>query len=42
MEWTQKAINEARLSEHDRNLIRRNNAAAAIARVKRPVAAAAE
>ena len=42
MEWTQKAINEARLSEHDRDLIRRNNAAAAIARVKRPVAAAAE
>ena len=42
MEWTQKAINEARLSEHDRDLIRRNNAAAAIARVKRPIAAAAE
>jgi predicted TIM-barrel fold metal-dependent hydrolase len=42
MEWTQKAINEARLSEHDRDLIRHNNAAAAIARVKRPMAAAAE
>jgi predicted TIM-barrel fold metal-dependent hydrolase len=42
MEWTQKAINEARLSEHDRDLIRHNNAAAAIAKVKRPMAAAAE
>jgi len=42
MEWTQKAINEARLSEHDRDLIRHNNAAAAMARVKRPIAAAAE
>ena len=27
MEWTQKAINDARLSEHDRESIRRNNAA---------------
>ncbi len=42
MEWTQKAINEARLTEHERDLIRRNNAAAAIAKVKRPMAAAAE
>jgi predicted TIM-barrel fold metal-dependent hydrolase len=42
MEWTQKAINEARLSEHQRDLIRHNNAAAAIAKVKRPMAAAAE
>ena len=42
MEWTQKAINEARLSEHDRDLIRHNNAAAAIARLKRPLATAAE
>ena len=42
MEWTQKAINEARLSEHERDLIRHNNAAAAIAKVKRPMAAAAE
>ena len=32
MEWTQKAINEARLTEHERDLIRHNNAAAAIAR----------
>ena len=42
MEWTQKAINEARLTEHERDLIRHNNAAAAIAKVKRPMAAAAE
>ena len=42
MEWTQKAINEARLSEHERDLIRHSNAAAAIAKVKRPMAAAAE
>ena len=42
MEWTQKAINEARLTEHERELIRHDNAAAAIARVKRPMAAAAE
>jgi predicted TIM-barrel fold metal-dependent hydrolase len=42
MEWTQKAINEARLSEPERDLIRHNNAAAAIAKVKRPMAAAAE
>jgi predicted TIM-barrel fold metal-dependent hydrolase len=42
MEWTQKAIKEARLTEHERDLIRHNNAAAAIAKVKRPMAAAAE
>ena len=42
MEWTQKAINDARLTEHERDLIRHNNAAAAIAKVKRPMAAAAE
>jgi predicted TIM-barrel fold metal-dependent hydrolase len=42
MEWTQKAIKEARLTEHERDLIRRKNAAAAIAKVKRPMAAAAE
>jgi predicted TIM-barrel fold metal-dependent hydrolase len=42
MEWTQKAIKDARISEHDRDAIRHANAARAIAKVKRPMAAAAE
>lgn len=42
MGWTQKAIADARISETDRAAIRSNNAAAAIAKVKRPMAQAAE
>ncbi len=42
MGWTQKAIDDARISEADRDAIRFNNAAAAIAKVKRPMAQAAE
>ena len=42
MTWTQKAINDARISETDRDAIRSGNAAAAIARIQRPIAAAAE
>lgn len=40
MQWTQSAIDEARISEADREAIRSGNAAAAIARVGREVAAA--
>ena len=42
MEWTQKAINDARISESDREAIRHANAARAIAKVKRPMQVAAE
>lgn len=42
MEWTHKAINDARLSETEREAIRHTNAARAIAKVKRPTRAAAE
>jgi predicted TIM-barrel fold metal-dependent hydrolase len=42
MEWTQKAINDSRLSESEREAIRHNNAARAIAKVKRPMSIAAE
>jgi predicted TIM-barrel fold metal-dependent hydrolase len=42
MEWTQKAINGARISESDRDAIRHGNAARAIAKVKRPMQVAAE
>ncbi|HWM46374.1 MAG TPA: amidohydrolase family protein [Xanthobacteraceae bacterium] len=42
MEWTQKAINESRLDESEREAIRHTNAARAIAKVKRPVQVAAE
>ena len=42
MEWTQKAINDARISEADREAIRHGNAAAAIAKVRRPLSVAAE
>ena len=42
MEWTQKAINDARISEQDRVAIRSANAARAIGRVKRPMSVAAE
>ena len=42
MEWTQKAINDARISDDDREAIRHNNAARAIAKVKRPMSVAAE
>jgi predicted TIM-barrel fold metal-dependent hydrolase len=42
MEWTQKAISDARISESDRNNIRHANAARAIAKVKRPMSVAAE
>ncbi|MGZ5867664.1 MAG: amidohydrolase family protein, partial [Xanthobacteraceae bacterium] len=42
MEWTQKAINDARISESDREAIRHVNAARAIAKVKRPMQVAAE
>jgi predicted TIM-barrel fold metal-dependent hydrolase len=42
MEWTQKAINDARISEADREAIRHVNAARAIAKVKRPMQVAAE
>ena len=42
MEWTQKAINDARISEQDRDAIRFANAKRAIDRVKRPMSVAAE
>jgi len=42
MEWTQKAINDARIDESAREAIRHDNAARAIAKVKRPVQVAAE
>ena len=42
MEWTQKAISDARISDADRAAIRHNNAARAIAKVKRPMQVAAE
>jgi predicted TIM-barrel fold metal-dependent hydrolase len=42
MEWTQKAINDARISDADREAIRHGNAARAIAKVKRPMQVAAE
>jgi predicted TIM-barrel fold metal-dependent hydrolase len=42
MEWTQKAINDCRLSETEREAIRHTNAARAIAKVKRPMQVAAE
>jgi predicted TIM-barrel fold metal-dependent hydrolase len=42
MEWTQKAIKDARIGEADREAIRHTNAARALAKVKRPMAAAAE
>jgi len=42
MQWTQKAIDDARISDADRRAIRYDNAAAALARVGRSVAAAAE
>lgn len=42
MDWTQKAINEARISEADRDAIRFGNAKRAIDRVKRPMSVAAE
>jgi predicted TIM-barrel fold metal-dependent hydrolase len=42
MEWTQKAINDARISEQDRDAIRFANAKRAIERVKRPASIAAE
>ncbi len=42
MEWTQKAIRESRLDEGEREAIRHGNAARAIAKVKRPMQAAAE
>jgi uncharacterized protein len=42
MEWTQKAISDARISESDRNNIRHANAARAIAKVRRPMSVAAE
>jgi predicted TIM-barrel fold metal-dependent hydrolase len=42
MEWTQKAINDARISEGDRDAIRFANAKRAIERVKRPMSVAAE
>ena len=42
MEWTQKAIDDARISPTDRDAIRHANAARAIAKVKRPMQHAAE
>jgi predicted TIM-barrel fold metal-dependent hydrolase len=42
MEWTQKAIDDARISAQDRDAIRFANAKRAIGRVRRPVADAAE
>jgi len=42
MSWTQKAIDDARISPADREALRRGNAAAAIGKVRRPVAVAAE
>ena len=38
----EKAINDARISDTDREAIRHNNAARAIAKVKRPMSVAAE
>src|SRR4029078_9712228 len=42
MEWTQKAIDDARISPIDREGIRHANAARAIAKWKRPMQVAAE
>jgi predicted TIM-barrel fold metal-dependent hydrolase len=42
MEWTQKAIDDARISQDARDSIRFANARRAIARVKRPISVAAE
>jgi len=42
MEWTQKAIDDARISTQDRDAIRFANARRAIDRVKRPMSTAAE
>jgi predicted TIM-barrel fold metal-dependent hydrolase len=42
MDWTQKALDAARIGDGDRQAIRRGNAAAALARVRKPVRAAAE
>jgi predicted TIM-barrel fold metal-dependent hydrolase len=42
MEWTQKAIDDARISDSDREAIRSANAARVIAKVQHPVRVAAE
>jgi predicted TIM-barrel fold metal-dependent hydrolase len=42
MDWSNKAIAEARIADADRRAILSDNAAAALARVRRPAAAAAE
>jgi predicted TIM-barrel fold metal-dependent hydrolase len=42
MTWTQKAIDDARISAADRHAIREGNATAALAKVKRPMQVAAE
>jgi len=42
MEWTQKAIDAARIGDADREAIRHGNAARALAKVKRPMSVAAE
>ncbi|HUB96951.1 MAG TPA: amidohydrolase family protein [Stellaceae bacterium] len=42
MDWTQKAINEARISDADKDLIRGGNAARTIARLSGRMAAAAQ
>ena len=42
MDWTQKALAEARISEAEKRAIREGNANRILARVNRPVAAAAE
>jgi predicted TIM-barrel fold metal-dependent hydrolase len=41
MDWSHQAIAEARIAESDRHAILTGNAAAALARVRRPAAAAA-